>query len=213
MVKRRKVSNLLGLAVLSTVSARPMHPYEMAALMRERGKDRDMDIKWGSLYTVVGNLEKHGFLAVEGSVREGARPERTVYRITDAGLAELADWVRELIAVPEREVPRFEAGLSVLGALGPDEVAELLRGRLAMLERRIADDQDALAKTDVPRLFLIEEEYALAIRRAEAEWVGGFLTEIEDGSLPGLDMWRAFHETGELPPEIADLAERGAGQE
>jgi DNA-binding PadR family transcriptional regulator len=213
MVKRRKVSNLLGLAVLSTVSARPMHPYEMAALMRERGKDRDMDIKWGSLYTVVGNLEKHGFLAVEGSVREGARPERTVYRITDAGLAELADWVRELIAVPEREVPRFEAGLSVLGALGPDEVAELLRGRLAMLERRIADDQDALAKTDVPRLFLIEEEYDLAIRRAEAEWVRGFLTEIEDGSLPGLDMWRAFHETGELPPEIAELAERGAGQE
>jgi DNA-binding PadR family transcriptional regulator len=210
MAKRRKVSNLLGLAVLSTVSARPMHPYEMAALMRARGKDRDMDIKWGSLYTVVGNLEKHGFLAVEGSVREGARPERTVYRITDAGLAELADWVRELIAVPEREVPRFEAGLSVLGALGPDEVAELLRGRLAMLERRIADDQDALAKTDVPRLFLIEEEYDLVIRRAEAEWVRGFLTEIEDGSLPGLDMWRAFHETGELPPEIAELAERGA---
>ena len=67
MAKRRKVRNLLGLAVLSTVSARPMHPYEMAALMRARGKDRDMDIKWGSLYTVVGNLEKHGFLAVEGS--------------------------------------------------------------------------------------------------------------------------------------------------
>ncbi|NVI93056.1 PadR family transcriptional regulator [Actinomadura sp. BRA 177] len=214
MVKRRKVSNLLGLAVLSTVSARPMHPYEMAALMRERGKDRDMDIKWGSLYTVVGNLEKHGFLAVEGSVREGARPERTVYRITDAGLAELADWVRELIAVPEREVPRFEAGLSVLGALGPDEVAELLRGRLGMMERQIADDRAALAaETEIPRLFLIEEEYDLAIRRAEAAWVRGFLAEIEDGSLPGLDMWRAFHETGELPPEIAELAERGAREE
>ncbi|NKZ04219.1 PadR family transcriptional regulator [Actinomadura latina] len=211
MAKRRKVSNILGLAVLSTVSARPMHPYEMAALMRARGKDRDMDIKWGSLYTVVGNLEKHGFLAVEGSAREGARPERTVYRITDEGLAELADWVRELIAVPEREVPRFEAGLSVLGALGPDEVAGLLRRRLDALERQIAADQAAMAaETEIPRLFLIEAEYDLAIRRAEAAWVRGFLAEIEDGSLPGLGMWRAFHETGELPPEIAELAERGA---
>ncbi|MEU8346971.1 DNA-binding transcriptional regulator, PadR family [Actinomadura meyerae] len=213
MAKRRKVGNLLGLAVLSTVSAKPMHPYEMAAVMRARGKDRDMGIKWGSLYTVVGNLEKHGFLAVEGSVREGARPERTVYRITDAGRAELADWVRELIAVPEPEVPRFEAGLSVLGALGPDEVAALLRRRLDALERRIAADAAALAEAGVPRVFLIEGEYDLAIRRAEAAWVRGFLAEIEDGTLPHLDTWRAFHETGELPPEIAEMAERGAPEE
>ncbi|MFI0374421.1 PadR family transcriptional regulator [Actinomadura sp. 1N219] len=211
MAKRRKVGNLLGLAVLSTVSARPMHPYEMASLMRARGKDHDMDIKWGSLYTVVGNLQKHGYLAVEGSAREGARPERTVYRITDEGRDELADWVRELIAVPERERPRFEAGLSVLGALGPDETARLLAERLAALDREIADARAALAaETEVPRLFLIETEYDLAIRSAEAGWVRGFLAEIEDGSLPGLDLWRTFHETGRVPPEIAELAERGA---
>ncbi|GAA2296176.1 PadR family transcriptional regulator [Actinomadura luteofluorescens] len=214
MARRRKVSNLLGLAVLSTVTARPMHPYEMASLMRARGKDRDMDIKWGSLYTVVGNLEKHGFLAVEGSAREGARPERTVYGITDAGRDELADWVRELIGVPERERPRFEAGLSVLGALGPDEVAALLRGRLDAMEREIAADQAALeGEEEVPRLFLLESEYDLAMRRAEAAWVRGLLAEIEDGTLPHLDLWRSFHATGEMPPEIAELAERGAPEE
>ncbi|MEV4003298.1 PadR family transcriptional regulator [Actinomadura sp. NPDC049753] len=214
MTKRRKVSNLLGLAVLSTVSARPMHPYEMASLMRARGKDRDMDIKWGSLYTVVGNLEKHGFLAVQGSAREGARPERTVYGITDAGRDELADWVRELIGVPERERPRFEAGLSVLGALGPDEVAALLRGRLDAMEQEIAADQAVLdGEKEVPRLFLLEAEYDLAMRRAEAAWVRGFLAEIEDGTLPHLDLWRSFHATGEMPPEIAELAERGAPED
>jgi DNA-binding PadR family transcriptional regulator len=214
MAKRRKVSNLLGLAVLSTVSAKPMHPYEMASLMRARGKDRDMDIKWGSLYTVVGNLEKHGFLAVEGSARDGARPERTVYGITDAGRDELADWVRELVGVPERERPRFEAGLSVLGALGPDEVAALLRGRLDAMEREIAADRAALeAETEVPRLFLLEAEYDLAMRRAELAWVRGLLAEIEDGTLPHLDLWRSFHATGEMPPEIAELAERGAPED
>ncbi|MBT2214081.1 MULTISPECIES: PadR family transcriptional regulator [Actinomadura] len=211
MAKRRKVGNLLALAVLSTVTARPMHPYEMASLMRARGKDRDIDIKWGTLYTVVRNLEKHGFLAVEGSVREGARPERTVYRITDAGREELADWVRELVAVPERESPRFVAALSVLGALGPDEASELMRRRLGTLEREIAEQDAALADAaDVPRVFLIESEYELAMRRAEAAWVRALLADIAAGTLQGLDLWRAFHETGEIPPEMAELAERGA---
>ena len=40
-----------------------MHPYEMASELRERGKDQSIKIKWGSLYTVVQNLEKHGFVA------------------------------------------------------------------------------------------------------------------------------------------------------
>src|SRR4051794_25319206 len=57
-----KVGNPLGLAVLAAPRTKPMHPYEVAGLLRERGKDQDMRIKWGSLYTVVGNLEKHGFI-------------------------------------------------------------------------------------------------------------------------------------------------------
>ncbi len=83
----RKVSNMLGLAVLATVVERPMHPYEMATVIRERGKDQDMTLKWGSLYTVVQNLHRHGFIEVVESARHGGRPERTVYRITDAGRA------------------------------------------------------------------------------------------------------------------------------
>ena len=96
-----------------------MHRYEMASVMRARGKDRDMDIKWGSLYTVVQNLEKNGFLETIGVTRQGARPERTVYQITDAGRRELVEWTRELIADPQPEHTRFVAGLSVLIALAP----------------------------------------------------------------------------------------------
>jgi hypothetical protein len=78
-----------------------------------------MPIKWGSLYTVVRNLDRHGLVEAAQSSRHGARPERTVYRITDDGRAELVDWVRELVSTPEPEQPRFTAGLSVLTALPP----------------------------------------------------------------------------------------------
>ena len=110
MAKQRKVGNLLALAVLSTVIERPMHPYEIASLLRSRGKEDDMDIKWGSLYTVVRNMVKHGFIEVVDTERAGARPERTVYRITDAGRAELVDWARELVSTPQPEHPKLHQG-------------------------------------------------------------------------------------------------------
>lgn len=212
MAKRRKVANLLALAVLGTVVQRPMHPYEIASMLRERGKDQDMKIKWGSLYTVVGNLEKHGLIEATETARQGARPERTVYRITDAGRVELVDWVRELVSTPEREQPRFEAGLSLLGALTPDDATSLLRQRLDALDSQLAEQRGALARlgAELPRLFLIEDEYDLAVREAEAGWVRALLAELADGTFPGLAQWREFHDTGRLPPEIAEIAERGS---
>lgn len=210
MAKRRKVGNMLALAVLSTVYTRPMHPYQIATTLRERGKDQDMKIKWGSLYTVVQNLERHGFLAVVASARQGGRPERTVYRLTDEGRAELVDWVRELIAVPETEYPSFEAGLSTIGALPPDEAIALLGRRVGALEDLIDGQRAVLANTPVPRIFLVEAEYDLAMREAELAWVRSLLAELTDGSLPGVDAWRAYHWTGDIPAEFAELMEREA---
>ena len=210
MPKRRKVNNLLALAVLSALAQRPMHPYEIATTLRGQGKDQDMDIKWGSLYTVVRNMDKHGLIAAVESAREGRRPERTVYRITDAGRAEMADWARELISTPIKEHPRFRAGLSVLAVLHPDEATSLLRQRLDLLEGSISAARDALTEyvQQLPRLFLVESEYDLAIQEAEAAWIRSLLAELTSGAYPGLDVWRAFHEAGEMPPELVELAER-----
>jgi DNA-binding PadR family transcriptional regulator len=213
-MKRRPVGNVLALAVLAVVQERPVHPYEMASVLRARGKDRDMPIKWGSLYTVVGNLEKHGLIEVAGSERSGGRPERTVYRITDAGREELADWVRELLGTPEREQPRFEAGLSVLGVLPPAEAIDQLRRRRELLASEVDSARNALAETaaQVPRLFLVEDEYDLAIRTAELHWLDGLLAELTAGTLPGLDLWQSWHDTGTIPAELTELADRGRGQ-
>ncbi len=200
-MKRRKVGNMVGLAVLSVVLERPMHPYEMAAVLKERGKDADMPIKWGSLYTVVANLEKHGFVEAVGSVKDGGRPERTVYRITAAGRDEFEDWVRELVGTLEREPPRFKAGLSMMGVLGPDQAVSLLRQRLAQLDERVETTRAGLERwrRELPRLFLVELEYDLAMTEAEARWVRGFLAELTGGAVPGIEEWRHWYETGELP--------------
>jgi DNA-binding PadR family transcriptional regulator len=208
MAKRRKVTNLLGLVLLSLlVPGVPMHPYEMANVLRRTGKEQDVQIKWGSLYTVVQNLEKHGFIAATGSDRAGRRPERTVYTITDLGRAELEDWLRELVAEPQTEFPRFESALSVIGVLPLDEVIGLLQRRLATLDERIARDRAALTGVAVPRIYLIEAEYALAMQEAEAAWVRSLLGELTEGTLDGIDQWRSFHDTGTAPAEWVELLE------
>lgn len=212
MPTKRKVDNLLALAVLATVYQRPMHRYEMASMMRFRNKDQDMNIKWGSLYTVVQNMEKHGLLEVVGKTRQGARPERTVYRITEAGRQELVDWTRELISTVQPEHPRFVAGLSVLTVLPPDEVIALLQARLQRLEESINAQQAMLAENskEIPRMFLVEYEYRLAMLQAEAAWVTSLLGELTSGSYPDLPLWQTSHDTGEIPDEIAEITERGA---
>ena len=211
MAAKRKVDNLMALAVLATVVQQPMHRYEIASVIRARGKDQDMDVKWGSLYTVVQNLAKHGFLEVVGTSGQGARPERTVYRITEAGRQEMLDWTRELLSTPEPEHPRFAAGLSVQMILSPDEVMALLRTRLGHLEQSIAARHAAITGhlREIPRLFLVEEEYAVAMVEAEAAWVRALLEELTSGNFPDLAMWRTLHDGGEMPPELVELAQRG----
>jgi DNA-binding PadR family transcriptional regulator len=214
MAKQRQVGNLMALGVLSVVAFRQMHPYEMATALRGWGKERDLPIKWGSLYTVVRNLAKHGFIAEVESTREGRRPERTVYRITDAGMAELLDWTRELLSSAETEFPRFRAGLSIMSVLGPDEVRSLLQQRLAAVERNIDAAEATMLEHGprVPRLFLIEVEYDLAVLNAEAAWMRPLIDELTDGTLPWLAEWRRAHETGEISDEMAKLAEESIEQ-
>ena len=108
---------------------KPMHPYEVAQTLRQRAKQESVRLDDGSLYAVVEGLDKKGFIKATGTVREGKRPQRTVYEITEDGVREMNDWMTELIGVPAKEYPAFMAGLSFLPSLPPDEALMALRSR------------------------------------------------------------------------------------
>ena len=63
-----------------------MHPYEISTTLRTRGKEHSIKLNYGSLYSVVESLQKHGLITSRETTREGRRPERTVYEITAAGV-------------------------------------------------------------------------------------------------------------------------------
>ncbi|HEX6755395.1 MAG TPA: PadR family transcriptional regulator [Mycobacteriales bacterium] len=202
---RRKVSNPLALAVLACLAERPMHPYEMATTMRERGKHESIKLNYGSLYTVVEALQKHGLVAVRETVREGRRPERTVYEITAAGRLEFRDWLSDLVSTPVKEFPAFESGLSLLGGLSPDEAVRLLGARAMRLRADIEAGREMLRQTEqmgLPRLFTVEGDYRLGQLEAELEFTEKLRGSIADGSLGGVDHWREANRQYEAGEEV-----------
>jgi DNA-binding PadR family transcriptional regulator len=202
MATRRKVGNLLALAVLSYLTQRPMHPYELSRTLRNNGDDRSIKFNHGSLYMVVQQLEKAGYVTAQETSREGQRPERTVYALTDAGRQELREWMRDLIGEPEHEYPSFVAALSLIGALPPSQVVPLLRHRLDRLAEQSAEIRglvDTVLAQGVPELFLIEEEYRLDMIAAESAFVTGFIDRITDPQHGWGPMWAEFH--GETFPD------------
>src|SRR4051794_3609585 len=125
---RRRVSNPLALAVLGCLAERPMHPYEISTTLRTRGKETSIKLNYGSLYSVVESLQKHGLIAARETSREGRRPERTVYEITPAGRVEFEDWLAELLSTPARDFTSLEAGLSLMAGAPPRHGAPPLAG-------------------------------------------------------------------------------------
>jgi DNA-binding PadR family transcriptional regulator len=189
-------NNPLALAVLICLFERPMHPYEMATTLRERGKDQSIKLNYGSLYTVVEALQQHGLIVARETEREGRRPERTIYRLTDAGRMEVVDWVSELLSVPAKEYTWFEAGLSLAGVLPPEDVVEALRRRCVALEMEIAQMRSLIrhvSEHGLKRVFVIENEYSLAMREAELAWTRAMADEVASGTLDGIEDWLAFH--------------------
>ena len=217
---KRRVANPLAFAVLGSLNERPMHPYEISTILRARGKDQSIKLNYGSLYSVVGALEKHGLIEARETVREGNRPERTIYGITEAGRAEFEDWLTELLGTPVREYSQLEAGLAYLPGLSPSRVIELLEQRGAALQATVAELETLHASPELkalPRLFLVESEYRLAVLRAELAYVTALATEIRDGTLDGVRFWRRGYELAEagqatLGEMIAD-PERYLGEE
>jgi DNA-binding PadR family transcriptional regulator len=198
---RRKISNPLALAVLALLVEKPMHPYEMSSTLRQRRKETSIKLNYGSLYSVVESLQRHGLIEATETIRHGRRPERTVYAITETGRREFVDWLSELLRSPVKEYTQFEAGL-----------CDLLNERIGLLaaEQHTGRSMlDLAAKAKLPRLFWLEAEYWLMLREAELRYVTELVRQIRDGTLDGIDLWRRYFETGQLPTET-DLEERGS---
>ncbi len=163
-----------------------MHPYRIQQCIRQRNKHEVINVSQrAAVYQAIRRLEREGLIRAQSVTRDEKRPERTTYELTDAGRADVEQWLRKGLSSPLKEFPEFPAVLSFIEHLSPEEALEALRKRIQALdaeEKRLARDYDEFLK-QVPRLFLVESEYLRAVCRAEKIWVESIVSDIEAGKL------------------------------
>lgn len=186
----------LAVMVLALLREDDMHPYEMVRVLKRRRDDRMMSITNGTLYHTVGRLHEQQLVAEVGVDREGNRPERTTYSLTDAGRDAVVDWVRAQL--PQNTRPdRFRVALAEAHNLDRAEVITLLTQRsIALatdLDTHITGLTEAAAR-GVGDQFLIEVDRQRHLLQTDLRWTEGLLARLADPEFP----WGVTEDT---PPD------------
>ena len=177
---------LIALTALALLTERPLHPYQMQRLLRDRHKDY-AEGKTRALYRAIEELEAAGWIELAETTREGRRPERTVYRITPEGREVLQDWLCDMLERPLPEHPSFNAAVGLLAYLPQERAMSALQARVIGLRAGLAArDEAAIAleqELRLPRVVLLEHEHQRALGEAELRWVVSLIDDIRTGRL------------------------------
>jgi DNA-binding PadR family transcriptional regulator len=196
----------LGVMVLALLGEGDMHPYEMIRLMRFRRDDRLVTITNGTVYHTVARLERADLIAEVGVDRDGNRPERTTYTLTDAGARAVREWVWRELSHIERPA-EFRIALAEAHNLERPDVVALLKERREALAASLAEHADgrhgALAK-GVPSQYLLELERQETILAADLDWLDALILRLEREEFP----WG-----NDGPPTDRYLAQRKAARQ
>ena len=175
----------LGVMVLALLRESDMHPYEMVRLLRARHDDRLITVTNGTLYHTVARLQRAGLLDEVGTDREGNRPERTTYTLTEAGREAVVAGVRRSLPRIDRE-PDARVALAESHNLDRDDAVALLQERREALAASYVLHHDGLAAArtkGVPPQVLVEIERQEALLDAELRWLDSLLTRLDGDEL------------------------------
>jgi DNA-binding PadR family transcriptional regulator len=189
----------LGISVLALLRERPMHGYEMFQTLVRRHADRIVKVRPGSLYHVVDRLTEEKLIRQAATVRDGKRPERVIYEITDAGAEALDQRVRELIATPVHEFPEFVVALAEIDTVDLDTAANAIDNRVGALEARVAEIMALRDSGVTPAPFQVALDYLLATMQTQLLWLRRFVGSLRSGRLEWLE-----RRTGAAPDGIVE---------
>jgi DNA-binding PadR family transcriptional regulator len=174
----------LSLTILALLAEKPRHPYEIQRLIQERRKDFAHSTQ-RTLYHAIDRLVKARLILPLETSREGNRPERTVYQLTDDGHASFVGWLGELLAQPLPEYPLFTVAISFLAYLPAETTSRALQARVIELEGELAGIESRLLGLGqrLHRVLLLELEYVRALRQGELTWVRTLIQDMREGRL------------------------------
>jgi DNA-binding PadR family transcriptional regulator len=170
-------------AILSLVAEQPRYGYEIERVIEMRGMRDWTDIGFSSIYYLLNKLEKSGLIEGRLDSETGRGPSRKVYHITSSGQQAWYNAQLEALSVPQPCHPALQIGLSNLPAVDPNEAIAALRKYLGSLQelqsylRQREQQGQALLPFHVSAMFDLSQR----LLQAEAEWIAGFIQQLEKG--------------------------------
>lgn len=186
-MKNKIKKSPLALAILCLLIEEPMHPYRMQQLIKERGKDEVINVRYRtSIYQTIDRLHRDRAIVIQEKKQNEGRPDLVIYEVTEEGREAAYEWIREMLSTPKQEFLEFPAAISFVALLTPEDVREQLEKRILALEKTLAhiEKQMELATSrGIPRLFLLEVEYQHTVSLAELKWIQSTIQDIQDEKL------------------------------
>lgn len=190
-IKELSRPSSLGLIVLSMLYEEPMHAYRMQKLITQRGKGKVVNVRRrASIYQALERLVRLGLIELRETVQTESHPDRIMYAITRRGKEAAKAWLGEMLTTVGNDFPDFPAAISVLAMLTPGEAKASFETRVLAIRKELKSiEADKQAVGDLPRLFLLEDEYRAALLEAERRWLQSTIKELDKGSLTWNEKW------------------------
>ncbi|HEY8599996.1 MAG TPA: PadR family transcriptional regulator [Thermomicrobiales bacterium] len=166
----------------------PAHGYSIRRELESWNAETWANIAYGSIYFALNKMEQDGLVAVSDTAREGNRPARTTYIITESGEIEFQRLLREFWWEYKPLTDPFMVAVSFMDQLPPGELVAALRHHVAAA-RLYAESLQAQITSPIqndfkPRHVVEMPRLMLSRLDAEVRWTEDIIAKIERGELP-----------------------------
>ena len=155
--------------VLALLADQPAHGYEIKRGLEERFGAVIAPLNAGQVYTTLQRLTRDELVA-DDAVAQSGRPDKRVYRLTDAGREALQEWLGAPSA-PTRLRDDFFMKLTFARTMGIADPAELIARQRAAYLRSLGELERVLARGGEDATTNLVVEGAALHLEADLRWL------------------------------------------
>ena len=155
--------------VLALLADQPAHGYEIRRGLEERFGSVIAPLNAGQVYMTLQRLTRDELVA-DDAVAQSGRPDKRVYRLTDAGRAALEEWMTTASA-PTRLRDDFFMKLTFAQAMGIADPKEMIARQRAAYLRSLGELERVLASPDDDLTTTLVVEGAALHLEADLKWL------------------------------------------
>lgn len=173
---------LAEMLILAALLSRPMHGYEIKKVY-DQTLGGLVTLHHNQLYPALRRFEAMGAVRCEAIEQQG-KPDRHIYHLTDHGLSELREMLRDFPYAIARNDMEFYVRFALFGFLEPEDRVKILQTRIQVLQSRFQDgryqkydDSPIVDKVQpyVEKLSAFNEKQ----RGAELEWLAQMIEQVQ----------------------------------